>query len=148
MNLREEVLRQGTYFNWGAGTPRRWHAQFSCSVVSDSLRPHGLQHARRPCPSPTPRACSNSCPSNLWRIQPSHPLSSPSPPAFSLSQGQGFFQWVSSFHQVAEVLELQLHHQSFQWLFRTDGRLVPQDNHLIGGWMPGCFIDQREAMRH
>ena len=53
-------------------------------------------------------------------IQPSHPLSSPSPPAFSLSQHQGLFQWVSSFHQVAKVLELQLRHQSFQWIFRTD----------------------------
>ena len=40
--------------------------QFSHSVVSDSLRPHGLQHARLPCPSPTPRACSNSCPSSPW----------------------------------------------------------------------------------
>ena len=38
--------------------------QFSCSVVSDSLQPHGLQHARLPCPSPTPRTCSNSCPSS------------------------------------------------------------------------------------
>ena len=36
--------------------------QFSCSVVYDSLRPHGLQHTRIPCPSPIPRACSNSCP--------------------------------------------------------------------------------------
>ena len=40
--------------------------QFSRSVVSDSLRPHGLQHARLPCPSPAPRACSNSCPSSRW----------------------------------------------------------------------------------
>ena len=40
--------------------------QFSCSVVSDSLWPHGLQHVRLPCPSPTPRACSNSCPSSRW----------------------------------------------------------------------------------
>ena len=39
---------------------------FSQSVVSDSLQPHGLQHARLPCPSPTPRACSNSCPSSQW----------------------------------------------------------------------------------
>ena len=54
-------------------------------------------------------------------IQPSHPLSSPSPPAFNLSQPQGLFQWVSSLHQVAKVLELQLQlqHQSFQWIFRT-----------------------------
>ena len=46
-------------------------------------------------------------------IQPSHPLSSPSPPAFNLSQHQGLFQWVISLHQVARVLELQLQHQSF-----------------------------------
>ena len=51
-------------------------------------------------------------------IQPSHPLSSPSPPALNLSQHQGLFQWVSSSHQVAKVLEFQLQHQSFQW--RTD----------------------------
>ena len=53
-------------------------------------------------------------------IQPSHPLSSPSPPAFNLSQHQGLFQWVSSSHQVAKVLEFQLQHQSFQWTPRTD----------------------------
>ena len=52
-------------------------------------------------------------------IQPSHPLLSPSP-AFSLSQHQGLFQWVSSLHQVAKALELQLQHQSFQWIFRVD----------------------------
>ena len=40
--------------------------QFSCSVMSDSLRPYGLQHARLPCPSPYPRSCSNSCPSSQW----------------------------------------------------------------------------------
>ena len=47
-------------------------------------------------------------------IQPSHPLSPPSPLAFSFSQRQGLFQLVSSLHQVAKVLELQLQHQSFQ----------------------------------
>ena len=52
-------------------------------------------------------------------IQPSYPLSSPSV-AFTLSQHQGLFQWVSSSHQVDKVLELQLQHQSFQWIFRTD----------------------------
>ena len=51
-------------------------------------------------------------------IQPSHPLLSPSPPAFNLSQHQGLFQGVSSSHQVANVLELQ--HEFFQWIFRTD----------------------------
>ena len=53
-------------------------------------------------------------------IQPSHPLSCPSPPAFNISQHQGLFQWVSSSHQVARVLELQLPHQSFKWILRID----------------------------
>ena len=53
-------------------------------------------------------------------IQPSHPLSSPSPPAFNISQHQGLFKSVSSSHQVAKVLEFQLQHQYFQWTPRTD----------------------------
>jgi len=53
-------------------------------------------------------------------IQPSHPLSSPSPHAFNLSQHQGLFQWVRSSHQVAKVLEFELQHWSFQWTLRTD----------------------------
>ena len=53
-------------------------------------------------------------------IQPSHPLSSPSPPALNPSQHQGLFKWVSSSHQVAKVLEFQLQHQSYQWTPRTD----------------------------
>ena len=53
-------------------------------------------------------------------LQPSYPLSSPSLPAFNLYQHQDFSKWVSSLHQVAEVLEFQLQHQSFQWIFRTD----------------------------
>ena len=53
-------------------------------------------------------------------IQPSHPLLSPSPPAFNLSQHQGLFQWVNSSHQVAKVLEFQLQHPFFQWIFRAD----------------------------
>ena len=53
-------------------------------------------------------------------IQPSHPLLSPSSPAFNLSQHQGLLQWVCSSYQVAKVLEFQLQHQSFQWIFRTD----------------------------
>ena len=53
-------------------------------------------------------------------IQPSNSPLFSFPPAFNLSQNQGLFQWVSSSHQVAKLLELQLQHQSFQWLFRTD----------------------------
>ena len=52
---------------------------FSLSVMSDSLQPHGLQHFRLPCPSPTPRACSNSCPSSRW----CHPTISSSVVPFS-----------------------------------------------------------------
>ena len=53
-------------------------------------------------------------------IQPSHPLSYPSPPALNLFQHQDLFQWVNSSHEVAKVLEFQLQHQSFQWTPRTD----------------------------
>ena len=53
-------------------------------------------------------------------IQPSHSLSSPSPPALNLSQHHGLFKWVSSSYQLAKVLEFQLQHQSFQWTPRTD----------------------------
>ena len=67
-------------------------AQFSRSVVSDSLRPHGLQHARPPCPSPTPGVYSNSCPSSWW----CHPtISSSVVPLFSCLQSfpaSGFSQ--------------------------------------------------------
>ena len=94
--------------------PQFSSVQFSHSVMSDSLLPHGLQHARLPSPSLTPRACSNSCPSSQW----CHPnISSsviPSPHAFCLSQHQDIFQWVTSLNQVAKALELQVHHQSFQ----------------------------------
>ena len=76
--------------------------QFSHLVMSNSLQPHGLQHTRLPCPSATPRACSNSCSLSGDAIQPFHPLSPSSPPAFNLSQHQGLFQWVSSSHQVAK----------------------------------------------
>ena len=78
--------------------------QFSCSVVSNSLWPHGLQHARLPCPSPTPGAYSNSCPSSWW----CHPTVSSSVVPVNLSQHQGLFQWVSSLHQVAKGLALNV----------------------------------------
>ena len=77
--------------------------------MSDSLQPYGLQHARPPCPSTTPGACSNWCLSNWW----CHPTISFSVVPFSSSLHQGLFQWVSSFHQVAKILEFQLQHKSF-----------------------------------
>ena len=94
--------------------------QFSRSVVSDSLRPHEPQHTSPPCSSPTPGVHPNHVHWVSDAIQPSHLLSFPSPPALNLSQHQGLFQWVSSSHEVAKVLEFQLQNQSFQWIPRTD----------------------------
>ena len=92
--------------------------QFSRLVVSDSLQPHVLQHTR------PPSLLLEFTETHVhWvgdAIQPSHPLSSPSPPSFSLSQHQGLIKLVSPSHQVAKVLEFQLQHQSFQWTLRTD----------------------------
>ena len=76
--------------------------QFSHSVVSDSLRPHEPQYVRPPSPSPTPGVYPNSCPLSPWCHLTSHPLLTPSPPAFNLSQHQGLFKWVSFSHQVAK----------------------------------------------
>ena len=70
--------------------------QFSHSIVSNSLWPHGLQNARLPCPSLTPGAYWNSCPLHWWCHPTINPLSSLSPPTFNLSQHQGLFQRVSS----------------------------------------------------
>ena len=63
----EDIQDQMQFFLLPSNKKRERNSQiiqFSCSVVSDSFRPHGLQHARVPCPSPTPRACSNSCPND------------------------------------------------------------------------------------
>ena len=87
--------------------------QFSRSVVSNSLRPHE-QHAKPPCPSPTPGVYPNSCPLSQW----CHPTISSS--IIPFSQHQDLFQWISSSHQVAKVLEFQLQDQSLQWTIRTD----------------------------
>ena len=82
--------------------------QISRSVMSDSLQPHESQHARPPCPSPTPEFTETHIHRVSDAIQPSHPLSSPSPPAPNHSQHQSLFQWVNSSHEVAKVLEFQL----------------------------------------
>ena len=73
-------------------TTGSWYqsVQFSSSVVSDSLRPHGLQHARLPCPSPTPRTYSNSCASSQWCHLTISSLASPFPSIFNFSQHQSF----------------------------------------------------------
>ena len=93
--------------------------QFSRSVVSDTLQPHGLHHARLPCPSPTPGSYSDSCPLSRW----CHPTISSFVVPFS-SHLQSFLasgsfpvsQFITSGGQ---ILEFQLRHQSFQWIFKT-----------------------------
>ena len=107
--------------NWG-GQKEKLVEDCCCSVTvtSNSLWPHGLQHTRLPCPSPSPGVCSNSRPLSWW----CHPITSfsvaPFLPTLNLSQHQGLFQWVVSLHQMAKVLEFQLQHQSFQWIFKDD----------------------------
>ena len=78
-------------------------------------------------------------------FQPSH-LSCPSPPAFNLSQHQGLFRWVSSSYQVAKVLEFQLQHQSFQWIFISPSWIF-RTNFLYHGlvWSPCCPRDSQES---
>ena len=71
-------------------------------------------------------------------IQPSHPLMPSFPSALNLSQHQGLFQWINCLHQM-KILELELQHQSFQWIFRVD---LPSDR-LV--WSPCCPRDSQES---
>ena len=85
-------------------------------------------------------------------IQPSHPLSSPSLPALNLSQHQGLFKWVSSFHQVAKILEFQLKHQPFQWTPKTDLLLDgPVGSHAVQGTLKSLLqhhSSKASVLRH
>ena len=128
LSLRRQREQRGLRGLWGPGL--RFGIRFSVlwtgsdqisrSAVSHSLRPHESQHARPPCPSPTPGVHSDSGPSSQW----CHPAISSSVVAFSScpnpSQHQSLFQWVNSSHEVAKVLEFQLQHQSFQRNYRAD----------------------------
>ena len=110
---------------------------YCCCSVTESYTTHCgpmnyIQHTILPCPSLFPRVCLNSCPLSWWWTT-IHPSVSPSPPAFNPSQHQGLFQWVSSLHQMAKVLELQ--HQSFQWILRFDWLV----------WSPCCQRDSQES---
>ena len=105
----------------------------SCPTLCDPM--DWLQHSRLPSPSPAPRACSLM---SIESVMPSTHLvlSSPSP-AFNPSQHQGLFKCSS--HQVAKVLELQLQHQAFQWIFRID---------FLQDWFvrsPCCPRDSQES---
>ena len=101
-------------------TEKNFSVQFSHSVVSYSLRPHELQHARPPCLSPSPGVHSDSHPSSWWY----HPAISSSVVPFSSCPqslpASDIFQWVNSLHEVATVLEFQLQHHSLQRYPRFD----------------------------
>ena len=107
-------------------TPKNFKCpQFSHSVMSDSLQSRESQHARPPCPSPTPGVHSNYMHWVGDAIQLSHPLSSPSPPAPNPSQHQSLFQWVNFSHEVAKVLDFSfsiIPSKEHPWLisFRMD----------------------------
>ena len=107
--------------------------------MSNSLRPHELQHVRLPCPSLSLGVCSDSCPLSWRWYRMLSPLLPSSPFVFSLSQHQCLFQWVRSLHQVPRVLEHQLQHQSFQWTFRVE---FFQD-WLV--WSPCCPRNSQES---
>ena len=118
--LKVECNESGVCFQCTHLFPFVPSVQFSCSVVSDSLRPHESQYTRPPCPSPTSRAYPNSCPLSQWchpaissSVVPfsSCPQSLPASESFPMSQP---FAWV------AKVLGFQLQHQSFQWTPKTD----------------------------
>ena len=107
--LNSNILIPDTiYFNFVS-------VQFSRSVMSDSTIPWTAAHQASLFITSSGSLLKFM---SIKLVMPSNHfiLSSPSPPAFNLSQHQGLFQWVSSLHQVAKVLEFQ----SFQWIFRTD----------------------------
>ena len=103
------------------GFINRWlYSSVQSLGVSNSLWPHGMQHARLPCPSPTPRAYSNSRSSGQW----CHPnISSfviPFPSCFQSFPASGSFLMSQFFTSGGQSIVLQLQHQPFQWTFRTD----------------------------
>ena len=115
------------------------HPQFSHSVMSYSLRPHGLQHTRLPCPSPTPRACSNSHPSSQWW----HITISSSVIPFSsclLSfPGSGSFSNESVLHIRWSKYWSFSFSQFFQWIFRTD---------FLWDWLVGSPCSPRDSQEY
>ena len=113
---------------------------YCCSVakLSDSSWPYGLQQTRLPCPSPSPRVCPSSCPLNWW----CHPTISSSVALFfcclrSLpASGSLPVSWL--FSSGGQSMELQLQHQSFQWIFRVNFLW----DWLV--WSPCCPRDSQE----
>ena len=121
-SISQSLLKLGHVLSSGPWTMSRsdMSVQFSSVAQSCPTLCDPMDCSTPPCPSPTPGAYSNTCPSSQW----CHPtISSLVIPLSSCLQSfpaSGLFQWVSYSHQVAKVLELQLQYQSFQWIFRTD----------------------------
>ena len=133
---RKNAMKWNTCLGNGPQFIKKRTLLFSCSVVFDSLWPHGLQHTRLPCPWPSPRVCSNPCPSSQW----CHPTISSSVipcssclPSFPASRS---FPMSQSLHYVAKLSELQVQHQSFQWIFRTD---------FLWDWLVGSPCSPRNS---
>ena len=130
----------------------RWH----CSVQFSSV-PHSCLTLCNPMNHSTPslpvhHQLLESTQTHVhWvgdAIQPSHPLSSPSPPAFNLSQHQGLFKWVSSSHQVAKVLEFQLQHQSNEYSGLISFRMDWLDLHVVQGTLKTWVFSNTTVQKH
>ena len=132
LSANPPILGKRQNIFWGS-------VHFSHSVMSSSLWPHGVQHARLPCPSPTPGACSNSYPSSWWH----HSTISSSVISFSHLQSfpaSGSFPMSQFFASGGQNTGFQLQHQSFQWVFRTDflyDGLV--ESHAVQGTLKSLF---------
>ena len=101
---------------------KRFLWSFSCPVMSDSVWLHGLQHARPPCPSPSPGVCPISCSLHWWYspvVSSYDALFSFCPQSFPAS---GTFPMSRLLHQMTKILEFQIQHQFFQWIFRVSKR--------------------------
>ena len=107
---------------------------FSHQLVSNSFWPHGLQYTRLPCPSPSPGVCSSSCPLNWW----CHPTTSSSiiPFSFFLQSFPSIRVFSSELALRIKAMKLQLHHQSFQWVFRI---------HLLYDWLVWSPCSPRDS---
>ena len=112
--------RQSLYHLSYQGSHKGTSVQFSCLVVSNSLRPMNRSMPGLPVHHQLPEFIQTHVHWVSDANQPSHPLSSPCLPDFNLSQHQGLFKWVSSSQQVAKVLEFQFQHQSIQWIFKVN----------------------------
>ena len=127
------------------------HLDLCISIVVHSLgcvqrvclRPYGLQHARLPCPSPFPGACSNSRPLSQW----CHPTILSSVVLFFWLQSfpaSGSFLMSKPFASGGQILELQLQHQSFQWILRID---FLKDKYLLHYFFSSCFLPTFELIK-